>query len=223
RFSNVASVIAADLRNHGQSPHGERMDYEAMSRDVLEMLDDLDLASVNLLGHSMGGKVAMQLALTEPDRVERLVVVDVAPKAYENRHENIIEALKSLDLAAYDSRSEIDEALKRDIPSLPVRQFLLKNLRYSAEDGYSWLVNLAAIDQSYDEIAGPVTATGEFSGPTLFVRGGQSDYLLQSDEDDIRRLFPEARFVTVEGAGHWVHAEAPNEFADIVIEFLATQ
>lgn len=188
----------------------------------MELMDDLELSSVNLLGHSMGGKVAMQLALSEPDRLNRLVVVDVAPKAYENRHEYIIRALQSLDPATYDSRSEIDEALKRDIPSLPVRQFLLKNLRYSPEDGYSWLVNLAAIERSYDEIAGPVTATGEFAGPALFVRGGKSDYLLQSDEEGIRLLFSNAEFVTIEGAGHWVHAESPNEFADTVMGFLTT-
>ncbi len=220
RFSAVATVITVDLRNHGQSPHDARMDYAAMSEDVRELLDDLGLPSANLLGHSMGGKVAMQLALSEPDRVDRLVVVDVAPKAYESRHDHIIAALRSLDLDAHESRSEIDDALSWDISSLAVRQFLLKNLRYSPDEGYSWLMNLRAIYQSYDDIAGPVTASGSFSGPALFVRGGESDYVLASDEDEIRRLFPDARFVTVEGAGHWVHAEAPAEFAEIVTEFL---
>ena len=222
-FSKEGSVFTVDLRNHGQSPHHPRMDYHSMSEDVAAFIEEHQLAPTNVLGHSMGGKVMMQLALSRPELVDRLIVVDVAPRAYEDRHEAILDALQAIDPDSFSSREEVDRELEKRIPSYPVRQFLLKNLRYTPEEGYSWQMNLEAINGSYDDIAGPVTAKGVFTGLALFVRGGSSDYLLPEDEEEIRRSFPKARFETIEGAGHWVHAETPDRFAATVTDFLNDQ
>ena len=213
-------VFALDQRNHGRSPHDNDVGYEAMADDLDGFMERHGLASAHVLGHSMGGKTAMHFALTRPEKVDRLVIADMAPRAYPPHHAELFEALRALDLDAHTSRQEIDGALARRISSTPVRQFLLKNLQYDADRGYRWQMNLEGLYANYDQLNRAVEAPRPFEKPALFVRGGTSDYVTDEDEVEIRKLFPNADVVTIPEAGHWVHAEAPQAFADVVLEFL---
>lgn len=219
KFQKIATVYAVDQRNHGRSPHTDRIDYPSMAGDLRDFIDEHGLSPADLLGHSMGGKTAMQTALSYPDRVHRLIVVDMAPRAYPPDHQGLLDALDRIDPRKYGSRDAIDTALAEGVPDWRIRQFLLKNLRYDGET-YSWKMNLPAIRRHYDEITAEIRSDTTFDGPTLFVGGGNSDYILDEDHEDIRRLFPGVEFATIDGAGHWVHADAPDEFAAVVTEFL---
>jgi pimeloyl-ACP methyl ester carboxylesterase len=218
-FQEVATVYAVDQRNHGRSPHTDRIDYPRMAADVKDFLDQNGLGSAHLLGHSMGGKTAMQTALTHPDAVGRLIVVDMAPRQYSPRHTDLLDALARIDPSEYENREEIDAALAEDVPSWVIRQFLLKNLNHDG-DQYTWKMNLDAIRRHYDDINAAITGDEPFDGPTLFVRGANSDYVLDDDVPAIRDLFPNAELVTIDGAGHWVHADQPDALAEVVTEFL---
>lgn len=218
-FQKVATVYAVDQRNHGRSPHADEIDYPSMAEDLKVFIDRNDLAPASLLGHSMGGKTAMQTALTYPDRVNRIIVVDMAPRAYPPHHEYLLDALDRIDPEDFQGRDAIDEALSDDVPSWSIRQFLLKNLDYDGEK-YTWKMNLEAIRTHYDDLNAAVTADRAFEGPALFVRGGKSDYVKEEDAEEIRQLFPRAEFVTIEGAGHWVHADEPDALAEAVTDFL---
>ena len=215
-------VLAVDQRNHGGSPHTDDLSYALLAEDLREFMQQQGLATAYLLGHSMGGKTAMEFALRYPAAVERLIVVDIAPRPYPPHHDEILDALCDLDLAAYRSRSELDAALAGRIPDLTTRQFLLTNATRDESGGFRWKLNLPALERNYDQIVGGVTTGRSFAGPALFVRGERSDYVQPSDEPEIRALFPQASIVTVADAGHWVHAEAPAEFARLVREFLPT-
>lgn len=221
-FQEVATVYAVDQRNHGRSPHTDRIDYPSMAADVKEFILGHDLKPAHLLGHSMGGKTAMQTALTDPDLVERLVVVDMAPKVYEPRHDEILDALAGIDPSNFEGRDEIDAVLAEDIPSVPVRQFLLKNLNYDGNE-YAWKMNLDAIQAHYDDLNAAVKGEAPFDGPALFVRGEQSDYVSDADVSLIKNLFPKAEIVTIDGAGHWVHVDAPDALATLVTKFLQSE
>ncbi len=218
-FQEVARVYAVDQRNHGRSPHTDRIDYPSMADDLQSFIDQHDLAPAALLGHSMGGKTAMQAALTDPEQVDRLIVVDMAPKAYPPHHTDLLDALARIDPGEYEDRDEIDATLAEEVSSWSIRQFLLKNLDYDGEQ-YTWKMNLEAIRAHYDDITAAITADTTFDGPALFVRGGNSEYVQDKDLDGIRTLFPRAELVTIEGAGHWVHAEKPEALADVVTDFL---
>lgn len=213
------TVYGLDLRNHGRSPHGDRMDYATMAGDVLDTLDANGLDSVAVLGHSLGGKTAMELALSASDRVQRLIVADIAPVAYDRRHDRELEALHSLDLATIGSRRDADEALADSIPNPAVRQFLLKNLA-RGETGFRWRIPLETIYREYADIAAAPASTGPYDGPALFIRGGNSNYVSDDDEPVIRERFTNARIETIPGANHWVHVDAPDAFLDLVREFL---
>ena len=220
-FAPHFRVFTVDLRNHGRSPHSDRFDYPAMVEDLVAFFDAHGLGAAHVLGHSMGGKVAMHIALEHPDRVDRLVVVDIAPKAYPARHLKLLDALRALDPTAYDSRNAIDQALATDVPDRAVRQFLLKNLGYDTErKQYAWQMNLDAIHARYAAVNTAIDPGPPFAGPALFVRGSRSDYVADDDLPDIRALFPQARLVTIDGAGHWVHAEQPDALAEAVLDFL---
>lgn len=218
-FQDVARVYAVDQRNHGRSPHTDRIDYPSMAADLRSFIDRHDLAPAILLGHSMGGKTAMQTALSYPDRVDRLLVVDIAPRASPPQHTHLLEALARIEPEDYDSRDEIDAELAEDISSWPIRQFLLKNLNYDG-DRYHWRMNLDAIRAHYDDINAAIAADTTFDGPALFVRGGASEYVADDDLEDIRRLFPNANLVTIDDAGHWVHVDAPDALAEVVTDFI---
>ncbi len=213
-------VVVPDLRNHGQSPHHPETNYPVMAADVAELLATLDLPSAIILGHSMGGKVAMQLALTRPELVQKLIVADMSPRGYTPLHNEIIAALNALDAASFTSRTEIEEVLAGPIPSLNLRRFLLKNLGRAADGTFAWKINLAGLAQSYPHLRTPVTGP-PYPGPTLFLRGSKSEYIRATGEPTIRELFPHSRLTTIEGAGHWLHADNPEEFMRRVREFLA--
>ena len=215
-------VIALDLRNHGASPWADGMDYAEMADDVRQTLHALGHRRFGLLGHSMGGKVAMIAALLHRDDVERLVVADIAPVGYRPRHLDLVRALRRLDLAAVHRRSDADARLKADVPDPAERAFLLQNLVFDG-GAARWRVNLEVIELEMPALIGfpPVPPGTTFDGPTLFVGGGRSDYLTREHEPAIRPLFPNATTAHIPGAGHWLHAEQPQAFLEIVEPFLA--
>ena len=220
-FCRYFTVYTIDQRNHGRSPHSDRIDYPTMAADLLHFFDEHGIEKAALIGHSMGGKTAMEFALGHADRINRLLVVDVAPKKYPPRHDTILEALRSVDLSEMSSRADVDHVLSDRIPDPAIRRFLLKNLAYSSADGtYDWEINLDAIHANYDRINAAIENGRTYEGPALFVRGSNSDYISKGDESDIKKLFPEAEFATVEAAGHWVHADRPESFAEVAVGFL---
>jgi pimeloyl-ACP methyl ester carboxylesterase len=220
RLGASFTVITLDLRNHGHSPHEPSMSYPSMAEDVLEFLDQRNLASAHLLGHSMGGKVAMQLATACSQRVDKLIVVDIAPKAYPGGHETTLAALRNLDLRSFKSFGEIDAALAPQIPSAPIRQFLIKNIARHEDGSFRWRIDLDAITNNYTELTKAIAPKHPFAKPACFIRGGRSDYLQDEDYPLIQKIFPRAEFVTLPHAGHWVHVEATDDFLKTVTDFL---
>lgn len=213
-------VLAVDQRNHGGSPHSDEFSYALLAEDLHAFVQQHELGAVYVLGHSLGGKTAMEYALRYPAEIARLVVVDIAPRAYPPHHDEIFDALCHLDLRAYTSRSALDAALAERLPDAVTRQFLLTNAARDEQGGFRWKLNLAALERNYDQITVEIAGGRSFDRPTLFVRGERSDYVQPADEPAIRALFPQAAIATVAGAAHWVHAEAPAEFARVVREFL---
>ncbi len=218
-LSEHFQVWAIDLRNHGRSPWSDRMDYPSMCDDLLEFLDDHQLDQVLLLGHSMGGKAAMQLALDHPRRIRKLVVVDIAPVRYSHGHDDVFQGLYSIDLAHIRSRSEAEQALSEYVSEPGVRQFLLKNL-YRDKDHFAWRMNLDGLHREYESLIEAPEGSGHYSGPTLFIKGAKSDYITESYRGAIGRAFPEASAKIIEGAGHWPHAEKPAVFTRLLLRFL---
>ncbi len=215
------AVYAFDARNHGQSPRADSMRLEEMAADVAETMDALALDSAHLLGHSMGGKTAMLLALQQPQRVASLVVVDIAPVAYAKGSDSTLAALVALDVAGLNSRAEADAKLAERITSKAVRDFLLANLQRSAEGAFQWRINLPVIQQYFNDVTGWPEHKQVYDGPTLFIRGEQSDYILPEHHDTMRRQFPHGTLKTVANAGHWVHSEKPEAVQRLVENFLA--
>jgi esterase len=211
-------VISADLRNHGHSPHSATMTLAELAGDVLALLDALAIDRAHLVGHSLGGKVAMQLALNAPSRIGRLVCADIAPVQYRPHHQGIFAGLQAVDLGALQQRGDADAVLARYVDELPVRQFLLKSL-YRDDEGFHWRFNLAALIADYDEVLAAPTGA-PFEGEALFIKGGLSDYLLPEYEPALRALFPGFRVKIIEGTGHWLHGEKPVVFNKLVKDFL---
>lgn len=220
RLSENYEIHALDLRNHGNSPFSDEMDYGRMAEDVLAYADMQGLAKVHLLGHSMGGKVAMQFALAYPDRVNKLIVVDIAPLAYPAHHEQIFKGLLSIDLHAIKSRSDADKVLLDYVSEIRTRQFLLKNLEKDEAGHFTWRINLNAIYLNYQNILSAIPGGSVFSGSVLFVSGGLSDYLKVSDRETIVSLFPKATTRVIPNTSHWLHVEKPDLFSGICERFL---
>ena len=220
RLSETFHVLVLDQRNHGRSPHSPEMDYPVMAADVDRFLAARRLDRACVIGHSMGGKTAMQLALHFRQRVEKLVVEDMAPRAYAAAHDHIFAALLALDLARFQTRAQIEEALAPAIPNPVLRRFLLKNLGRNAAGQWFWKINLRDLAENYWRLREPVAGEAPFAGPALFIRGGKSKYLLPEDEPLIREWFPAAQIQTIPEAGHWIHADKPAEFLQAVLEFL---
>ncbi len=219
-FSKSFEVFLVDLRNHGQSPHADEFNYQLMSDDVVEFIQSETKVPVNLLGHSMGGKVAMELATRQSEIVTKLVVVDIGPKNYPPHHREIYEGFRSINLSKLTSRSEADQILSQSIPDFGVRQFMLKNLSRNESGGFEWKLNLNSIEKNADKIGEALPTQAKFLAPTLFIGGSNSKYILKEDEAGIRNHFPNSQVVWIEGSGHWVHAEKPNELFSTVINFL---
>jgi esterase len=221
RLAENFRVFALDQRNHGQSPHSDEMNYLVMAGDVNEFMASHGIESAAILGHSLGGKTAMRFALQFPGKVEKLIVADMAPRAYALAHDEIFAALLALDLPRFQTRQQIEAALAPEISNLVLRRFLLKNLGRNAESQFFWKINLRGLAESYPELREPISHPRPFAGPVLFIRGGKSDYVRTEDEPKIRELFPLVKIRTIAGAGHWVHADQPEEFSRLVSEFLA--
>jgi pimeloyl-ACP methyl ester carboxylesterase len=213
-------VFSVDQRNHGRSPHAPEMTYQLMAEDLKEFTASHHLQMVNLLGHSMGGKTAMLFALTFPELVDKLVVVDIAPRAYPPYHDEILKALSSLDLRSLKSRPEMEAQLAPSIPDLAVRRFLLKNVKRDQVGNFFWQMNLPAIKANYSRLSEEISNQHSFEKPTLFIRGERSHYIRDEDLSAIQQLFPKVEHCVIAGTGHWVHAEAPEAFLRKVREFL---
>lgn len=212
-------VINVDLRNHGRSGHSNEMSYALMAQDLIETMDELQIPSAAVLGHSMGGKAAMQLALSQPERVSKLVLADISPVVSQARHLGILDALNRVDLATLTDRKQADQQLQTAIGDAGTRAFLLKSL-VKVDDAFQWRFNLTALTSQYAQVLAAPDATGPYTGPTLFIKGGNSDYLQPDHQSIIRQLFPAAKAKIIEGTGHWLHAEKPAAFAKITADFL---
>lgn len=216
-FSQHYQVISVDLRNHGRSPHSDSQTYAEMADDLLAVLNTLGLAKIHLLGHSLGGKVAMQFATQYPEKVSKLIVVDMAMRTYPDRYTQLMDHMLAVNLSQMASRNEVDNALKNSIANLRVRQFLLTNL-VKTEDQLQWRINLPALKANYATLIAALAV--HFDPPSLFIRGERSDYVQDSDIIELQQHFPQAEFVTLP-TDHWVHAEQPQLFIQAVEAFLA--
>lgn len=213
-------VISVDVRNHGSSFHHESMSYSDMATDIFDLLDHLKIDKVSVLGHSMGGKIAMQCALSKAERINKLIVADIAPVLYPPHHNKIITGLLSIDLTAINNRQDADKQLAKFVEEAGVRQFLLKNL-VKGEQGFYWRANINAIESDYQNIAKGQVSSSPFIGETLFIKGGNSTYILAEHRPVITQLFPNSKGRIIQGTGHWLHAEKPAAFNKIVKDFLA--
>lgn len=223
KLSEKFAVYALDMRNHGASPHSDDMNYPVMAKDILEFMDDHHIERAHILGHSMGGKVAMQFALLAPERINRLVIADVAPVLYggeRGEHDEIFEGLCALDLSAVESRGDADARLAPYVDDEVVRQFLLSNLVRLESGGFTWRINLPVLKASYSQLRAAPIANAPYQGRVLFVKGERSDYILPAHRNEVLRLFPRATLKTISQTGHWLHAEKPDTFYRIVADFL---
>lgn len=214
-------VLSVDLRNHGQSPWSDEMNYAAMSQDIITLMNDLSIDHAHFIGHSMGGKTAMAVALAAPERVLSLTVADIAPVQYqENRHQAVITALQSVLDAQIPTRREADQKMAEFISETGVRQFLLKS--FIPHSTRTWQFNVEVIANCYADIMDWPFDTESYSGKTLFIKGSLSDYLLAEHQSAIQKHFPAAKAHIMHGCGHWVHAEKPELFHQILHKFLST-
>jgi pimeloyl-ACP methyl ester carboxylesterase len=212
-------VIAMDLRNHGNSPHAPDMRYATMAGDVRETLEALGVGPSAVIGHSMGGKTAMALALLYPEAIARVMVCDIAPVVYQHGNTDVARAMEAIPLSPGLTRKEADAALVSVQPKPDVRAFLLQNLRFGPEP--AWRIGLAEIAGAVPDLEGWEAQAARYDGPSLFVTGADSDYVLPEHRPGIRALFPSARFVAVKNAGHWLHADNPAGFLSVAEGFLA--
>ena len=214
------SMIAVDLRNHGRSPHVAGMSYSLMVADIACLLDALQLTQLDVMGHSMGGKVAMCFALQQPQRVKRLIVVDILPKDYPPHHQALLKALLSMPLGQLKNRKEADEWLAPTVTQAFERAFLLKNLQRAPEGGFQWRCHLSEIARHYLNISRFPEITAQYSGETLLIRGAQSDYVAMEQWPHAKQYFPQAELVNIEKAGHLPHIQTPEVFTEQVEQFL---
>lgn len=219
-------VFLVDQRNHGLSPHNDQWDYQIMSDDLLELIEDHHIVNPILIGHSMGGKTAMHFAVEHPGLVYKLIVVDIAPKYYPVHHKEIIDALLSLDLNKIHSRKEAEESLSKSIIDFGTRQFLLKNLYWLQQENeqekrLAWKFNLTVIDKNIERVGEAFTLKEQHcTVPTLFMRGSESNYIQDNDTPLIKKIFPNAALISIPHAGHWIHADQPTAFIKAVIDFV---
>jgi pimeloyl-ACP methyl ester carboxylesterase len=219
-MSEQYAVYVVDQRNHGRSGHHSVFNYEAMVDDLFEFINDHHLHQSVIIGHSMGGKTAMQFAFDHADLTDKLIVADISTEKYDHKHYKLIDAMLSVDLEKYSTRSEIQKALEDRIPDLKVRQFLMKNLYWKDRSSLGWKANLEVINENLPEVFREISTDQPFSKPTLFVRGSLSPYIKDEYIPKMMKMFPNATVETIEGASHWLHAEKPSDFHRIVKNFL---
>lgn len=217
---NGYEVHLIDQRNHGRSPHTDEMNYSAMAKDIKNYCDKNDLKNIILLGHSMGGKVAMYAAGDYPSLVEKLIVVDISPRYYSPHHQEILDALTALEQKAFSSRGEAEDFLADFIKDEGTRLFLLKNLYRKNANTLSLRLNLDVLKENVEEVGAALPAGIQFEKPALFIKGGRSAYITSEDKPLIDLHFPNSQLKEIPGAGHWVHAEKMNEFYKEVVKFL---
>lgn len=213
-------VHILDLRNHGRSFHSEGFSYELMVQDVYEYCKANNLIKISIIGHSMGGKTAMLLATTYPEMVDKLIVADIGPKFYPQHHQSILEGLNTVDFSKKPSRNEVEEILSQYIPDFGARQFLMKSLYWQEPGQLAFRFNLQVFNTKIEEIGKPLPDNSVFNKPTLFIRGGNSNYILDEDFENIKKHFPDSRIETVPNVGHWIHAENPLLFYEMTSSFL---
>jgi len=213
-------VHLIDQRNHGKSFHSDEMNYEVMTTDLANYLSHYQISEIDLLGHSMGGKTAMFFSLTYPELVNKLIIVDIAPKYYPPHHQFIFKALNKIKLENFSSRNEIDKFLAKDIPQTAIRQFLMKNLTRNKDHSFSWKANLPVLEDSLDELGSALPPHSGIETDTLYIKGNLSKYISEKDLPLIKAHFPKAEFAGIEQAGHWVHAEQPEKFFQTSLIFL---
>lgn len=209
-----------DQRNHGKSFHSENFNYDYLSNDLKRYMEHHHLTKVSVIGHSMGGKTAMQFACDHPEMIDKLIVVDIAPKYYPPHHQDIINGLNAIPIEKMSSRGEADEVLSKYISDLGIRQFLLKNLYWVAKGILGFRFNLPILSTKMEEIGENISGTAQFGGETLFLKGDASEYVVETDLPEIKRHFPAATIDTIENAGHWVHAANPQQFLEKSLRFL---
>lgn len=219
KFGQFRKVYLLDQRNHGSSPHDDDFSYGAMVEDLYHFLKQHDIIKPDILGHSMGGKIAMFFAVKYPSHINKLIVIDIGPKHYPIRHDVILEGLKAIDIDNITRRQEADEELAEYVEAPMIRQFLLKNLKRT-EEGYVWKMNLDVIYDQVANVGEGLSSDDKFSHQTLFIRGGLSKYIVDDDIHEIESHFPVSKLLTVADAGHWLHVEKPTELTSIIENFL---
>lgn len=220
KFGAYFTVYILDQRNHGKSPHFDEHNYVAMASDLKEFLDQEGIEETFLLGHSMGGKTVMQFAIQEPQYIKKMIVADIAPKYYAPHHHKEIKALSSVDFNIQKDRKAVQEKLEETLDNSGVVQFFMKALTWVEKEKLGWKFNLKVLVEQNDNIGEALEGFAYFTNPTLFVRGENSNYITEDDIDTIEEIFPMAQYRTINNAGHWLHAENPQQFFDEVLNFL---
>lgn len=214
-------IYLIDQRNHGKSPHSPEWDYFVMAEDLHQFIEQRAIQHPIVLGHSMGGKTAMQYACTYfPSKIQKLIVADIAPKSYPLHHQSILAGLQAIDLQRLTSRKEAEEILGKFVQDSDTKAFLLKNLYRNEQNQWQWRINLPVIVEKIANVGEGLLTNLHFDEPTLFVRGEKSNYILDEDFELIKYFFPNSQIETIAGAGHWLHAEKPKEFLEVIQKFI---
>ena len=214
-------VHALDLRNHGRSFHSDEFSHQAMMQDVLEYCQYHNLTIINVIGHSMGGKLAMFLALAHPELVDKLVVADISVREYPPHHQDILDALNSVDFSVLKERKDVEEQMAQYIHDFGTLQFLMKNVYRKSQDELAFRMNLKVLTEQYDNMGIQISNDKTYDKPALFLRGGNSNYIRERDVQDILQIFPKATIETIPNAGHWLHAENPDLFYLFVSQYFS--
>lgn len=219
KFADKYHVYIIDQRNHGQSFHSSEFSYSAMAQDLSDFIKVQKISSTHILGHSMGGKTAMEFAIYHPNWVDKLIIADIGPKSYPVHHSAILKGLFSINLMNLESRKQADQILEQQVSEIGVRQFLLKNLTRNG-GGFEWKIDLNSIAKNIEEVGKGMNENAHYGKPTLFIRGGNSDYIVDDDINKIHSIFSNSFVETIPGVGHWLHAEKPDQFLALTLDFL---